>query len=148
MLVNHLQLAGANAHGKPRPRLELDSAVAAAPEAAQQLAEVLSPAAKAVADTARADKAEAAIAGGRHSAAGKAAAAPGAGQLPANAAAELKSENIAKELKSENSATAGSGSGGGQQRQQQRPWQGQQPACQAAVAWRHPWPDPEQSQRC
>jgi hypothetical protein len=87
--------------------------VAAAPEAAQPSAEMLSPAAKAVADTARADKAEAAIAGARGSGGVKAAAAPGAGQLAANAAAEVKSENIAKELKSENSAAAGSGSGGG-----------------------------------
>lgn len=108
-----MQLAGTNAHGKPRPRLELDSAVAAALHAAQQPAEVLSPAARAAGDVARADKAEAAIAGGRRRGDGKAAAAPKAGQLAASAAAELKSENIAKELKSESSATAGSGSGSG-----------------------------------
>jgi hypothetical protein len=65
--------------------------VAAAPNAVQQLAEVQSPAARAAGDTARADKAEAAVAGGRGSADSKTAASPVAGQ--ANSAADVKSEN-------------------------------------------------------
>jgi hypothetical protein len=81
VLNPHLQLAAANAHGKPRPRLELDSAAVGASSA-----EVLLPAAKAAADTARADKAEVAVAGAKGSR-GSAAAAPEGGQPVRDAAA-------------------------------------------------------------
>lgn len=102
-----VQLAAASAHGKRRPRLELDSAVAAASDPAQspavRAAADKAQAARAAADKAKADKAEAAAAVG-----GSGGGSGGAGKAKLPAVAEPSADKAAAD-KAEAAAVGGGG---------------------------------------